>query len=131
MKLTFQAIGILTNVLPPNQMGVIYLMGMGMAIPDDVTKQDLVMVISVLCKKLGWIEMENDQDMEMKLNLEAIEILTSILEPNQMGAIYMMAMDKAMPEDVTNEDLTKIINVLCRELNWVEEYEDNFEKKGH
>ena len=115
-------------------------MGMGLPIPEDVTKQDLIKVISVLCKKLDWIEKEiemkekakagsNNQSMEMKLTIEAIGILTNILEPNQMGAVYMMAMDKAMPEDVTIEDLTMIISVLCRKLNWVEENEDDFEQK--
>ena len=88
MKLTFEAVGILTSVLAPNQMRVIFLMGMGMTLPDDVTKQDLVKVISVLCKKLDWIEEEkgmneilktgsNDQDIEMKLTREAIGILSN------------------------------------------------------
>ena len=106
-------------------------MGMGMAMPDDVTKQDLIKVISVLCKKLDWIEEEREMnkssktgsnypDMNMKLTLEAIEILSNILEP-------MMSMDKAMPEDVTTKDLTMIIGVLCRKLNW--ENENDFEQK--
>ena len=88
MKLTFEAVGILTSVLAPTQMQVIFLMGMGMILPDEVTKQDLVNVISVLCKKLDWIEEEkgmneilktgsNDQDIEMKLTREAIGILSN------------------------------------------------------
>ena len=66
IKLTFQAIGILTSVLPPNAMGVIYLMGMGMTMPDDVTKQDLINVISVLCKKLDWIEEEKRNEQKLQ-----------------------------------------------------------------
>ena len=87
IKLTSQAIGILTSVLPPSAMGVIYLMGMGMTMPDDVTKHDLIKVISVLCKKMDWIEEEKEMnkssktgsnypEMNMKLTHEAIEILS-------------------------------------------------------
>ena len=68
--------------------------------------------------------------MEIKLKLEAIEILTSVLQPNEMGAIYMMAMGKAMPDDVTKEDLTKIIGALCKKLNWVEKDEEQSSPKN-
>ena len=129
MKLKIEAIGFLANHLQPNEMGIIYLMGMGMTMPNEVTKQDLIRVISVICKKLKWIEDEEDKKgsekkaskMEIKFKLEAIEILTSVLQPNEMGAIYMMAMGKAMPDDVMKEDLTKIISVLCKKLNWDEQ----------
>ena len=60
MKLKIEAIGFLANHLQPNEMGIIYLMGMGMTMPNEVTKQDLIRVISVICKKLKWIEDEED-----------------------------------------------------------------------
>ena len=47
-----------------------------------------------------------------------------------MMSICMIAINKAMPpQDVTNEDLTGLISVLCKKLNWIEENADDFEQK--
>ena len=69
MKLKIESIGILTNTLQPSEMGAIYLMGMGMTMPNEVTKQDLIRVISVICKELKWIEdEENKKGSEKKVS---------------------------------------------------------------
>ena len=56
----------------------------------------------------------------MKLNAKAMDILMAELEQNQMWVIFLMGLGKAMPATVTKFDLTKIIAVLCKHLNWIE-----------
>ena len=57
----------------------------------------------------------------MKLNFEAMQILMGELQQAEMWAIYLMGQGKAMPDTVTKFDLTKIIQVLCKRLKWIEE----------
>ena len=56
IKLTKKAFEILTGELEFNQMGALYLIGLGKSIPDNITKLDLLIIIGVLCRHLGWIE---------------------------------------------------------------------------
>ena len=51
---------ILMVELQPNEMGAIYLMGLGQEIPDYITKLDLTNIIALLCKKLGWTQSNED-----------------------------------------------------------------------
>ena len=60
----------------------------------------------------------------MKLQTEAIEILNKLLQPNQMLVFYHMERDLTLPENVTKEDLIKVISVLCKKLNWIEQTEE-------
>ena len=58
----------------------------------------------------------------MKLKDWAIEILMADLGAScqsSMLAIYLMATGGDMSENVTKLDLTKIIFVLCKQLDWV------------
>ena len=56
MKLNFSGIAFLVEELTKSEMLAIYLMGFDREMPDKVTKADLVRIIQVLCRKLGWIE---------------------------------------------------------------------------
>ena len=56
----------------------------------------------------------------MKLKFNAIQILVSELLPDEMGVIYMMGLQKEMPETVTTAVFTNIITFLCRKLDWIE-----------
>ena len=60
IKLTKKAFEILTGELEFNQMGALYLMGLGKSIPDNITKLDLLIIIGVLCRHLDWIEEQDD-----------------------------------------------------------------------
>ena len=60
MRLKAKIMQILVAELPPNQMGAFYLMRMGVEMPDAVTKTDLTNIITFLCKKLCWVEEEED-----------------------------------------------------------------------
>ena len=60
MKLNFIGMKILMVELQPNEMGAIYLMGLGQEIPDYITRLDLTNIIALLCKKLGWIQSNED-----------------------------------------------------------------------
>ena len=57
----------------------------------------------------------------MKLNFQAMQILTSELTSNEMWAIYLMGQGEDLPESVAKTDLTKIIVVLCTRLKWIRE----------
>ena len=56
MKLNLSGIAFLVEELTKREMLAIYLMGFDREMPDKVTKADLVRIIQVLCRKLGWIE---------------------------------------------------------------------------
>ena len=62
---------------------------------------------------------------KMKLKVTAIEILVTELLPAEMMAIYLMASGSAMPGKVSKEDLTKVIRILCKKLDWIEDEEDD------
>ena len=59
--------------------------------------------------------------MKLKLNFQAMQILTSELTSNEMWAIYLMGQGEDLPESVAKTDLTKIIVVLCTRLKWIRE----------
>ena len=79
MKLKFNAIQILVSELMPDEMGVIYLMGLQKAMPENVTPTVFTNIIAFLCKKLDWVE--NDQ--------ECIEIDVECTEPLPKPAIVV------------------------------------------
>ena len=58
---------------------------------------------------------------KMKLNFDAMQFLMGELQQKQMWALYLMGIGKEMTDIVTKVDLTKIIYVLCKKLNWMEE----------
>ena len=53
-----------------------------------------------------------------------MQILVAELQPNQMGAFYLMSLGVDMPDAVTKTDLTSIITFLCKKLCWIEEEEN-------
>ena len=57
----------------------------------------------------------------MILNFEGMQALMQHLEYSEMRVIYMMALGQEMPTTVTKNHLTKIISVLCKIMNWVED----------
>ena len=57
----------------------------------------------------------------MKLNFQGMQILMEELQPQERWAIYLMCQGKEMTDVVTKSNLTRIINVLCKKLNWIEE----------
>ena len=56
----------------------------------------------------------------MKLTFEAMQTLMDELQQNEMWAIYLMGLGKEMTDKVTKTDLTNIIRVLCKNLEWIE-----------
>ena len=59
LNLKYSAIQILLAELQPLEIGAIYLMGSGCKeIPETVSKQILMNIITFLCERLGWIEEE-------------------------------------------------------------------------
>ena len=57
----------------------------------------------------------------MKLNFQGMQILMEELQPQERWAIYLMGQGKEMTDVVTKSNLTRIICVLCKKLNWIEE----------
>ena len=49
---------ILLDELTINLMRPVFALGLGIEMPDDITKVDLAIIIGVLFKKLDWIEHE-------------------------------------------------------------------------
>ena len=72
MKLNSQGMQILIGELQQNEMCAIYLMGLGKEMTDCITKLDLTRIISILCKKLNWIEVEEDWSLENWFNKDVI-----------------------------------------------------------
>ena len=62
---------------------------------------------------------------KMKLTFKAMQILVEELQSNEMFAICLMGLGKEMTEMVTKVDLTNIIQVLCKNLKWIEVSEDD------
>ena len=54
-----------------------------------------------------------------------MQILVTELQPNQMGAFYLMRLGIEIPDSITKNDLVHIICYLCDKLCWIEE-EDSF-----
>ena len=63
----------------------------------------------------------------MKLNSQGMQILMGELQPNEIWAIYLMGLGKEMADIVTKLDLTRIISILCKKLNWTEADEDSLD----
>ena len=57
----------------------------------------------------------------MKLNISGMAFLVAELTKSEMFVIYLMWFDKEMPDQVTKADLVRIICVLCKKLNWIEQ----------
>ena len=74
MKLKFNAIQILVSELLPDEMGVIYLMGLQKEMPTTVNTTVFTNIITFLCRKLDWIETEEEKvEPAMVMNLENTE----------------------------------------------------------
>ena len=117
-------------------MWAIYQISYGQDMPDSVTKNDLIQIIDLLLKKLDWIENEEasrkptspldaDTDVRMKISLKfnAMSILMAELQQTQMWAIYQISLGQDMPDSVTKNDLIKIIELLLKQLDWIEKDE--------
>jgi len=50
-----------------------------------------------------------------------MQMLMGDLTEKEFWVIYLMGLGKEMPESVTKKDLTRIIYILCKKQNWVEE----------
>ena len=61
MKLKFNAIQILVAELLPDEMGVIYMMGLQKEMPTTVTTTVFTHIITFLCRKLDWIETDEER----------------------------------------------------------------------
>ena len=64
--------------------------------------------------------------MKIKLKLTALATLTVELTQSEVMAIDLMASGKDMTNQVTKTDLVRIIFVLCKNLDWIEEEEEDF-----
>ena len=62
-----------------------------------------------------------DSELKMKLNFSGMAFLVAELTKREMFAIYLMEFDKEMPDQVTKADLVRIIHVLCKKLNWIDQ----------
>ena len=59
--------------------------------------------------------------LQLKLKDSAIEVLMGLLQPKEMIAIYLLGIGKTEPQKFHNQDLIKIIIVLCEKLCWIED----------
>ena len=57
----------------------------------------------------------------MKLNFSGMAFLVAELTKREMFAIYWMRFNKEMPDQITKADLVRIVHVLCKKLNWIEQ----------
>ena len=53
------------------------------------------------------------------------------LNQSEMWAIYLMGLGKEIPDKVTKFDLIKIIHLLCKKLDWIDEDEEPMEEANH
>ena len=65
----------------------------------------------------------------MKLKAKVMQILVADLQPNLIGAFYIMSSGIEMPDTVTKTDLTNIISFLCKKLDWIEELNETTSAK--
>ena len=66
----------------------------------------------------------------MKIKAEIMQVLVSELQPNLIGAFYVMSLGFEIPDTVTKTDLTNIISFLCKKLGWIEELDDKSRTKS-
>ena len=68
----------------------------------------------------------------VKVNItdHGFQILLKELPSHEMLAVSMMAMGKAMPDNITKLDLTKIIAFLFKKLSWVHQ-EESLKNEDH
>ena len=59
--------------------------------------------------------------MKIKLKFNVIKILMKELNQSEMWAIYLMGLGQEIPDKVTKFDLIKIIHLLCKKLDWIDE----------
>ena len=52
------------------------------------------------------------------------------LNQNEMWAIYLMGLGKEIPDTVTKFDLSKIIHLLCKKLDWIDEDEEHMDQEN-
>ena len=70
------------------------------------------------------LAIDNMTPVTMKLNSQGMQILMEELHQNEVWAIYLMGQGKEMTDAISKTDLTRIICVLCKKLNWTEEQKD-------
>ena len=107
IKLKFSVIAILMSELTENAMWAIYLAGLGKDMPDQVTKADLMKIIALLCKKLDWLEDDEEPPMESNTKEEeTIEPTEEDLQklPNKSETFYL---DKTLKSEVLDVNSDK------------------------
>ena len=70
ISLKFNAMSILMAELQETQMWAIYQISSGQDMPDSVTKNDLIKIIELLLKQLGWIE-KDEASTKLKISLDS------------------------------------------------------------
>ena len=83
VKLKFDVIKTLMKELNQSEMWAIYLMGLGKELPDKVTKVDLIQIIHLLCKKLDWVDEEDERIEEERTN-DCLENQDEKINPNSI-----------------------------------------------
>ena len=126
IKLNFQGMKALFEELPSLQMESIYSIVTGKAVPNEICTEELISFLYFLCKKLNWLENENDQG-KMKLNFKGMQTLFAELPNHQMEVMYSVVSSKEKQDKIIESDLIDIIAFLCRKLNWTEEIEAKVE----
>ena len=63
--------------------------------------------------------------MKFSLKFNAMSFLMAKLEETQMWAIYQLSLGQDMPDSVTKNDLIKIIELLLKQLDWIEKDESS------
>ena len=66
----------------------------------------------------------------MKIKAKIMQTLVAELQPNLIGAFYVMSLGIEIPDTVTKTDLTNVINFLCKKLGWIEEVDDTTRTKS-
>ena len=61
--------------------------------------------------------------MKISLKFHAMSILMAELQETQMWAIYQLSLGQDVPDSVTKNDLMKIIELLLKQLDWIEKDE--------
>ena len=68
--------------------------------------------------------------MKIRLKFNAMSILMAELQATQKWAIYQLSLGQDMPDSVTKNDLIKIIELLLKQLDWIEKDEVSTKPKS-
>jgi len=95
---------------------------------QDVNESPASLTLEVRSDGLGRNESPNTPSVtKLKLHVNAVHKLYAQLHARQMTAMNYIRVGREIPDSITKYDLTEIIAVLCRKLDWVEEEPDPVE----